>query len=217
MLTAGFRRRARSSRWGRPRTMPEAPGSVRRAGRCFTRPSSQAPQISPARGPRRPEAGERAVAAERHERLEQRRRGRLAGDRDADRHEQVAGLPAAGLARARAAAAPARRPPRSTGVVRGDDARGRRSGRRASWRRPSAWARAPPGRPRGRRRHRKPTTSAMAPRVGRRSRTIGSSAAQLVLGRRARSIWPAAGRRLEERQQARRPGPRRPGGGSTGR
>ena len=38
-----------------------------------------------------------AIATERDERVEERRRRRATGDRDADRHEEVAGLPAAGL------------------------------------------------------------------------------------------------------------------------
>ena len=119
--------------------------------------------------------------------------------RDADRHEQVAGLPAARLdelaqRRLELVGLPGhrRRGPRA--------ARGPRRGPRPWSRRPSAWARGAPGRRRARR--------ATGSRRGRRSRRASAAARGRPAAARGprpgigmRSISPLTLGRLEERQQ----------------
>ena len=147
-------------------------------GRRFRRPVQLSRRLD-----RGVEPGERPLAAEGDERVEQRRRRRPAGRRDPDRHEQVAGLPAARLGElaqrrlelvglpastrvdarrgsSRAAASPSR-------VVAASQRFGTRSAGSTS--RSSI--------------HRKPTRSTIAARVGSRSWTTGQERPDLVVRR----------------------------------
>ena len=177
-------------------TRPPSGGRIRRRGRRSRGREELEGPVDPR---------QHAITAQGDERVEQRRRRRPTGDRDADGHEQVAGLPAAGLGQGAQ---------RRLELVRleGQLARcrrgppGRPSGRRGSWPRPSASGRAWPGRARPRR----PTGTRRGRRSHRASAAVpgprGAGRAQLV-------VATASGR------SARRPArPRRTGGaGRSGR
>ena len=187
---AGTRRAATARSSSRPARRHRAGRSGRSASRPPARSPTAAMRPTPA-GPGHPagqdldgpvEPLKGPVAPERDERVEQRRRRGPAGHRDADRHEQVADLPAAVLGER------AERRLELVGLERdradvGDGVVGRRRAPRCVVAASQRFGTSSAGSMASSSTHRKPTRSPIAPSRGSRSVIIGQERAQLLVGR----------------------------------